>query len=94
MGVGVECRFARALQDLAERRFAGKISAQYKCIGEKADEVLQLVMVAVCNYGSDYHVLRIGVSSQQRLEAGEQPHEQSATFGLRERFKALGQVGG
>jgi len=47
VGIRLQRHLAHALQELAERRPAGQVSAQDQRIHEKADELLNSRMVAI-----------------------------------------------
>ncbi len=91
VGVGAEGRLSRARQQLAKARIARQIAAQHQRIDEEPDQVLDLGPVAVGDRGADRQVLAAGGAGQQRLEAGEQRHEQGRPLGADERLQPLGQ---
>ena len=76
MGVGFERGLPHLRQQVGERRVAGELAAQRQGVGEEADHVLDLDPVAVGDRRADHQVVVAGQAREQRLEGGEEGHEQ------------------
>ena len=74
--VGAEGGLAGACQQCSEGRVAPEVAAQGESIDEEADQALRLEAVAVGHRRADHQVLLAGEARQQRLEAGEENHEE------------------
>ena len=80
MRVRVERRPADLPQQFAERRPAGEVGPQDERIDEEPDQALDLGAVPVGRERPDHHVLFARVAAKQRLEPGQQHHEQRGSL--------------
>ncbi len=78
--IGVQAYFTHSPQQLAEGRIAGKVGAQHQGVDEKADQPLGLGAHAPGDRRSQDHVRLVRVAQKQRLEAGQQRHEERDTL--------------
>jgi hypothetical protein len=93
VGIGAERDLAHPLQQLPEARIAGEIGAQDQHVDEEADQRLHLAAIAVGDGGADGNIALPRVALEQRLEGGEESHEQGGAPATAELPQPLRQVG-
>ena len=89
--VGAEGGLAHAAEQLAEAGVAGQVCAQHERVDEEADQRLQLCAAATGDRSADDDVLLAAVAGKERLEAGEQDHEQGGVLAAAERAQPVDQ---
>ena len=89
MGVGVERAGAHPRSSSsAKRGVAGEVGAQDQHVDEEAEDAFELGAVAPGDRGADGEVALAAVAHQQRLEGGQQHHEQGGAVRAGERLEA------
>ena len=91
--VGVQGPLAHAVQQRAEGQVARHLRAQDELVGEEADQRLQLLAGAVRDVRAHDDVVLAGAAVQERVERGEQHHEQRGALPSAQRLDAGREVG-
>ena len=94
MRVCVERRSADLPQQLAERRPAGEVGPQDERVDEEPDQALDLGAVPVSGERPDDYVLFARVAAKQRLEPGQQHHEERGSLLAAQRLERGGHRAG
>ncbi|CRM85248.1 hypothetical protein [Pseudomonas sp. 8 R 14] len=93
MVLGFQRTLADLLQQLRDRSLLIDIGLEHLGVDEEADQPLGLDPVAVGNRHPDAHVFLAAVTVHQRLERGQQQHEQGHAFALRQALEVGNQRG-
>ena len=75
VGVGVKGRLADSGKQLFEGETAGERRLQGKSVNKKSDEILDLSMVPIGNWGPYRNIGMVSVACEQHLEGGKQGHK-------------------
>ena len=94
MGVGPQRHLLDAPQELDEGGVARQVAAQDERVDEEPDERLDLAPVAVGDRRADHDVLVAAVAHEQRLERGDERHEERDVLGVRRALELVGQPSG
>src|SRR5579864_4773723 len=93
MIVGIECGCFHALQELSEGRISGEDCAQRHGIYEESDQALYLRALAVGERRTYDNIFLPGIAREQRLEGGQQRHEERGALMLAESLERGGGAG-
>ncbi|VVO30595.1 hypothetical protein PS720_04956 [Pseudomonas fluorescens] len=92
MGLGPQCVFLDALQQLSDTGLPGQLGAQDLGVDEKADQAFDFRAVAVGDRHADADIALPGVTMQQHVEGTEQQHKQGDVVLLRTGAQLRGQL--
>ena len=81
------------LTSSANDGIARDVGAQRQIVDEEADEVLDLGAVAVRHERADGEVVLLRPAVEEKLEAGEQDHEERGPFAVRQRLQTTRKIG-
>jgi hypothetical protein len=90
VSVGGQAGFADPLQQLREPGIAAQVGAEHEGVHEQADQALDLPPAAACDGGADQQIVLSGVAVEDRLECGDQRHEERGSVGEAEVAQGLG----
>src|SRR6476660_2315526 len=68
------------MQIVCERSVVVELQAQYQCVDEAADYIVELGMLPVCNRCADAKIFLSAVARQQQAKRAEQRHEQGGSM--------------
>ena len=71
IGISAHRGYPHAIQQLAQRRVAGEVAAQYQRVGEQADDVFGFRRDAIHRRRTHQNVVLSRVAVQQSLERGQ-----------------------
>ncbi|RMP89707.1 hypothetical protein ALQ17_05332 [Pseudomonas fluorescens] len=91
MGLGAQCVFLDALQQLSDAGLPGQLGAQDLGVDEEAYQPFDFSAVAVGDRHADADIALPGVAMQQHVESTEQQHEQGDVVFLRATTQLYGQ---
>jgi len=83
-----------AAEESPEGRIGGQVAAQHQGVDEKPDQLLGLHPVAPGDRRAHREVVLAAVTGQQRLEGGEEHHEERRSFAPGEGLDLAGESGG